>query len=136
MPAGFNLGDPVGIDTPWGHHVGVVIAFDFDGEPILAHNSRLRGKAVAERLCDLARGRRVFHRGLQPRIPVAEVVARATGALGSNYSFLQWNCEDFVGYCLGLRPHSPQRAFWVGTLALLAGVAVGVAVAGRSGRAA
>jgi hypothetical protein len=125
MSPTWPLGTVLATPHPWGRHVGVVVGHAADGTPWVAHASRRLGVVAIGPLADFAAGRPVQDRHLVPRVPADEIVRRARALEGRPYSFLTFNCEDFVGHVLGLPPRSPQRTSWLGAggvVALLAGI--------------
>lgn len=102
-------------------HKGVVSDRWHHGKPMVISASA-RARSVREEPWDVfAQGGVVTVDGYPGRMPHWEVLRRARSLIGSAYDLFTRNCEHFVSYVHGLKPHSPQLAFTVG-FALVVGL--------------
>lgn len=99
----FQPGTTLRVDQGFYWHFGIV---GFDGQVI--HNSKEKGRVVAEPLLQFADGKEVLacEQIGSPNWLVA--LQRAYSAIGTPYDLWQRNCEHFVRWAHGLIAQSPQ----------------------------
>ena len=108
-------------------HKGIVSDHWHGGKPMVISNSARAG-GVAEEPWDVFTGGLAWKsEGYPGTLTPFEVLRRARSAFDTKYKLFNWNCENFIAYCHGLPPASPQVAFIL--LIALAGI---VLVAARS----
>ena len=108
-------------------HKGIVSDRWYGGKPMVISNSARAG-GVAEEPWDVFTGGLAWtSEGHLGTLTPWEVLRRARSAFDTKYKLFNWNCENFIAYCHGLPPASPQVAFVL--LIALAGI---VLVAARS----
>lgn len=106
-------------------HKGVVSDRWYHGKPMVISNSARAG-GIAEEPWDMfTSGQLWTDEGHPGNLHPAEVLQRARSARRTQYNLLEWNCENFVAYCHGLPPNSPQLA--AVALLTLAGIALAAA---------
>lgn len=108
-------------------HKGVVSDRWHYGKAMVISNSARAGGIAEEPWDVFTSGQPWTDEGHPGNLPPWEVLQRARSAHRTQYNVLDWNCENFVAYCHGLPPNSPQLA--AVALLALAGIAL---VAARS----
>lgn len=109
-------------------HRGIVVGWDFAGQPLVASNSAARGGVCVETLADFAAGRDVIIAELLDQQLHAAILRRVRERLGSKYDLVSWNCDHFVEWALGREVKSKQLRDWS---AIAAGLLVLGAIAAR-----
>lgn len=118
----FIPGQAIGVRVGVVTHVGIVTDRTMNNEPMVISNS-LRSGCVAEEPLSVFKGALEIVSVAQPAsVPAWQVLARAREKLGIRWNLLSWNCEHFVTWAFGLKPHSRQlqAGMFTGALALLA----------------
>lgn len=99
-------------------HVGILTDRLINGFPTVISSSGERGVVVEEPLDKFRGAGDIRVEGYLSSLPHEVVLERARGKVGTQYSLISWNCEQFVRYAHGLIPESPQLATAV-SLAML-----------------
>lgn len=89
-------------------HKGIVSDRWYNGKPMVISNSARTGGVAEEPWDAFTSGQIWTEEGHPGNLPTREVLNRARSANHTQYDVLQWNCENFVAYCHGLPPTSPQ----------------------------
>lgn len=100
-------------------HVGILTDRFANGFPTVISSSGERGTVVEEPLDKFRRAGDIRVDGYLGLLPQDAVLERARAKLGSRYSLVRWNCEQFVRYAHGLNPESPQLATMVSLFMLV-----------------
>lgn len=101
-------GKVIGVRIGFVTHVGIVSDKLLHGEPMVISNSSRAG-GVAEEPLSLFKGPFSFVAVPQPPVtPLAQVMGRARGKIGTTWNLFIWNCEHFVRHAFGIKPESPQ----------------------------
>lgn len=109
-PASLRPGTILSTSRLFYRHVGILTDRFVDGLPTVISNSGDRGMVVEESL-DKFRGEGDIRvDGYFGTLPPHVVLERARAKLGTRYSLVTWNCEQFARYAHGLNPESPQLA--------------------------
>lgn len=108
---------------PFFRHKGLVSDRFFDGKPMVLSNSARSGCVAEEPWGVFAAQQSVEVDGYPSHFDPRAVLQIARSKIGTKYDLLSWNCEHFVTFAHGCRPHSSQLAL-VTVLALIAGLAV------------
>lgn len=114
----FMIGDVLKRPGPWGTaHVGLYAGIDWAGRDWVIHNAKddcvrwdLLDSFGAGNPVSVARSATTPYEG-------ATIISRARSQLGRKFDLINFNCEHFVSYALGIGAGSPQ----------LRGVALGAA---------
>jgi hypothetical protein len=107
-------------------HKGIVSDRWYGGKPMVISNSARAGGIAEERWDVFTSGQAWKDEGHAGNLSPWEVLCRARSEDHPPYNPFTWNCENFVAYCHGLSPASPQLAVVV-VVAL-----VGAAIIARS----
>ena len=103
-------------------HEGVVSDRWHYGKPMVISNSARAGGIAEEPWDVFTSGQPWSDEGQPGNLSPWEVLHRARSARRTQYNVLDWNCENFVAYCHGLAPSSPQVA--AVTLITIVGIAL------------
>lgn len=110
----------------WFRHKGIVSDRWYGSKPMVISNSARAGGVAEEPWDAFTSGQAWKEEGHPGNLTAWEVLYRARSAAGRPYNAFTWNCEDFVAYCHGLPPTSPQLAV------VLLAAAIGAAIIARS----
>ena len=102
-------------------HTGIVSDRWHSGKPMVISTSARSGGVYEEPWDVFTQGSVVTVDGCPGNLPSWEVVHRARSLIGTRYDLLSKNCEQFVTFVHGLKPHSTQLALTV-VIALCVGV--------------
>jgi hypothetical protein len=94
----------------------------FNGKPMVLSNSARFGGVAEEPWDVFAAGQAVAVDEYTSSCDARLVLHLARSRLGTKYDLFRWNCEHFVSFAHGSKPHSPQLAVAM-VLALIAGLA-------------
>lgn len=102
-------------------HTGIVSDRWHGGKPMVISTSARSGGVCEEPWDVFTQGRAATVDGYPGHLPGWEVVHRARSLIGTRYDLLSKNCEQFVTFVHGIKPHSTQLALTV-VIALCVGM--------------
>ena len=101
-------GTILAVDSGFYRHVGIVTDRTMDGRPMVISNSFRKGGVFEEPWDDFSCHQHVAVQGYPGQLDADSVLRRARTKTGTRWNLFVWNCEHFVYWAHGLRPHSPQ----------------------------